>query len=110
MPKKTRQKSSGKENLGNIVKDMHGYTYKIKEGFKTLLSYPIYKNGIGIFTKDTISGKHIGIYKIPSLGKVYMFTYVLAYNYYVMQELEEIKYNELEDIRKSHLHGNIYHA
>ena len=110
MPKKTRQKGSGKKYLGNIAKDMHGYTYKIKEGYQILLSCPVYTDGKAIFTKEIISGNDVGIYKIPSLNKIFMFTYVLAYNYYVMQELEEIDYNELEDMRKSYLHGNIYHA
>ena len=94
--------------MERIVTNMHGYTLKVM-GWKICTSFPHLEDCIKITKdKDSKTGQYITSIYTPK--EYYMAVLSKPYGLWVLYKLKYISYNELEDIRKSHLHGNRYHS
>lgn len=96
--------------MGKIIRDLFGYKYRVKEGFKILLNPPKFKGNVSSrFTKNIRNNNFVTIYHFNDTNKTLMLEYNVSHNYYVLKELELISYDENKDIRKAYKHGNKYH-
>lgn len=94
--------------MERIVTNMHGYTFKVMS-WKIYTSFPHLEDCIKItMDKDSKTGQSITSIYTPK--KYYMVVQSKPYRLWILYKLKYISYNELEDIRKSHLHGNRYHS
>lgn len=94
-----------------LIKDLHGYTYRLIEDYKLCLTFPKFE-GITVlnyrFTRDVFSGRRFNL--IETTNKFYRIYYAKHLDMYVKYTMVRVSYNPLEDLRQSHLHGNKYHA
>lgn len=87
---------------------MHGLTLEVI-GWEFYFQFPHLEGCTkSVMDKDSRTGQHIT--SIYTDKEYYMATYNLEYNLWILYHLRYINYNELEDIRKSYLHGNHYHS
>ena len=94
--------------MERIVTNMHGYTFKVRS-WKVYTSFPHLEGCVKMaMDKDSRTGQYITSIYTPK--KYYMAVQSRPYRLWVLYKLKYISYNELEDIRKSHLHGNRYHS
>lgn len=91
-----------------LIKDLHGNTYKEK-GYSLHIAFPLFEDIVELsFNKNVVDNQFIDIIKTKKW--TYAIYFNSSMNLWVCYKLEFIKYNELEDIRKSYLHGNKYHS
>lgn len=95
-------------NNDDLIQDLHGNTYK-KGGYRLYLAFPSF-HGVTEYSynKDVLHNKSFNIFK--TVENIYAITWNSSIKCYVCYTLRFIVYNELQDIRKSHLHGNRYHS
>ena len=94
--------------MERIITNMHGYTFKVT-GWKVYTTFPHLEGCIQIaMDKDSRTGQSIT--SLYTKDKYYMAIQSNPYGLWILYSLEYINYNELEDIRKSHIHGNRYHS
>ena len=94
--------------MERIITNMHGYTFKVT-GWKTYTTFPHLEGCIQIaMDKDSRTGQSIT--SLYTKDKYYMAVQSNPYGLWILYSLEYINYNELEDIRKAHIHGNRYHS
>ena len=94
--------------MERIITNMHGYTFKVT-GWKIYTTFPHLEGCIQIaMDKDSRTGQSIT--SIYTTKRYYMAIHSKSYGLWVLYRLKYINYNELEDIRKSHLHGNRYYS
>ena len=94
--------------MERIVTNMHGYTFKVRK-WKIYTAFPHLEDCIKMtMDKDSRTGQSITSIYTPK--KYYMAIHSKAYGLWILYRLKYINYNELEDIRKSHLHGNRYYS
>lgn len=94
--------------MERIVTNLHGYTFKVRS-WKIYTSFPHLEDCVKIvMDKDSRTGQSITSIYTPK--RYYMAVQSKPYRFYVLYRLKYLKYNELEDIRRSHLHGNKYHS
>ena len=94
--------------MERIVTNMHGYTFKVRS-WKVYTSFPHLEDRVKMaMDKDSRTGQSITSIYTPN--KYYMAVQSKPYGLWILYKLKYISYNELEDIRKSHLHGNRYHS
>ena len=94
--------------MERIITNMHGYTFKVT-GWKIYTTFPHLEGCIQIaMDKDSRTGQSIT--SIYTSTKYYMAIQSKPYGLWVLYRLKYLNYNELEDIRKSYLHGNRYHS
>lgn len=94
--------------MERIVTNMHGYTFKVRR-WKIYTSFPHLEDCVKM-VMDRDSRTDQSITSIYTPKKYYMAVRSKPYRLWVLYKLKYISYNELEDIRKSHLHGNRYHS
>lgn len=94
--------------MERIVTNMHGYTFKVRS-WKIYTSFP-HLEGCVKMAMDRYSRTGQSIISIYTPKNYYMAVQSRLYGLWVLYKLKYISYNELEDIRKSHLHGNRYHS
>ena len=94
--------------MERIVTNMHGYTFKVRS-WKVYTSFHHLEDCVKmVMDKDSRTGQSITFIYTPK--KYYMAVHSKPYGLWILYKLKYISYNELEDIRKSHLHGNRYHS
>lgn len=94
--------------MERIVTNLHGYTFKVRS-WKIYASFPHLEDCVKIvMDKDSRTGQSITSIYTPK--RYYMAVQSKPYGLYILYRLKYLKYNELEDIRRSHLHGNKYHS
>lgn len=94
--------------MGRIITNLHGYTFKVRS-WKIYTSFPHLEDCVKIvMDKDSRTGQSITSIYTPK--RYYMAVQSKPYGLYILYRLKYLKYNELEDIRRSHLHGNKYHS
>lgn len=94
--------------MERIVTNMHGYTLKVRS-WKIYTSFPHLEDCVKMaMDRDSRTGQSITSIYTPK--KYYMAVHSNHYGLWILYKLKYISYNELEDIRKSHLHGNSYHS
>lgn len=94
--------------MERIVTNMHGYTFKVRR-WKIYTSFPHLEDCVKmVMDRDSRTDQPITSIYTPK--KYYMAVRSKPYRLWVLYKLKYISYNELEDIRKSHLHGNRYHS
>ena len=94
--------------MERIVTNMHGYTFKVRR-LKIYTSFPHLEDCVKM-VMDRDSRTDQSITSIYTPKKYYMAVRSKPYRLWVLYKLKYISYNELEDIRKSYLHGNRYHS
>lgn len=94
--------------MERIVTNMHGYTFKVRR-WKIYTSFPHLEDCVKM-VMDRDSRTDQSITSIYTPKKYYMAVRSKPYRLWILYKLKYISYNELEDIRKSHLHGNRYHS
>lgn len=94
--------------MERIVTNMHGYTFKVRR-WKIYTSFPHLEDCVKM-VMDRDSRTDQSITSIYTPKKYYMAVRSKPYRLWVLYKLKYISYNELEDIRKSYLHGNRYHS
>ena len=94
--------------MERIVTNMHGYTFKVRR-WKIYTSFPHPEDCVKM-VMDRDSRTDQSITSIYTPKKYYMAVRSKPYRLWVLYKLKYISYNELEDIRKSYLHGNRYHS
>ena len=94
--------------MERIVTNMHGYTFKVRR-WKIYTSFPHLEDCVKM-VMDRDSRTDQSITSIYTPKKYYMAVRSKPYGLWGLYKLKYISYNELEDIRKSHLHGNRYHS
>ena len=94
--------------MERIITNMHGYNLKVI-GWKICTSFPHLEDCVKM-AMDRYSRTGPSITSIYTPKKYYMAVRSKPYRLWVLYKLKYISYNELEDIRKSHLHGNHYHS
>ena len=94
--------------MERIVTNMHGYTFKVRR-WKIYTSFPHLEDCVKM-VMDRDSRTDQSITSIYTHKKYYMAVRSKPYRLWVLYKLKYISYNELEDIRKSYLHGNRYHS
>ena len=94
--------------MERIVTNMHGYTFKVRS-WKVYTSFHHLEDCVKMaMDRDSRTGQSITFIYTPK--EYYMAVLSKPYGLWVLYKLKYISYNELEDIRKSHLHGNRYHS
>ena len=94
--------------MERIITNMHAYTFKVT-GWKIYTTFPHLEGCIQIaMDKDSRTGQSIT--SLYTNDKYYMVVQSNPYELWILYSLEYINYNELEDIRKAHIHGNRYHS
>lgn len=94
--------------MERIVTNMHGLTLKVR-GWKIYTTFPHLEDCTKmIMDKDSRTGQ--SIISIYTHKKYYMAVQARHYRVWILYRLKYLNYNELKDIRKSHLHGNKYHS
>lgn len=94
--------------MERIVTNMHGYTFKVRS-WKVYTSFLHLEDCVKMaMDRDSKTGQSITFIYTPK--KYYMAVHSKPYGLWILYNLKYISYNELEDIRKSHLHGNRYHS
>lgn len=94
--------------MEHIVTNMHGYTFKVRS-WKVYTSFPHLEECVKIvMDKDSRTDQYITSIYTPK--NYYIAVQSKPYELWILYKLKYISYNELEDIRKSHLHGNRYHS
>lgn len=90
-----------------IITNMHGLTLEIVK-WEFILDLPNLEGDTFVMDRDSRTGQSItSIYKDDQYQ---MAIYNPLYDVWVLCNLKYLSYNELEDIRKSYLHGNRYHS
>ena len=94
--------------MDKLITDLHGDTYQVGD-FHLYLDFPDYKNIIGLaHTMDIITHKTFNL--IRCKNKAYGVLYSHNLGLFIGYELNYISHDDLKDIRKGHLYGNIYHS
>lgn len=94
--------------MNRVITNMHGLTLKVV-GWKYYFNFP-HLEGCTKLVMDKDSRTNQDITSIYTDKGYYMATWNPFYQMWVLYHLKLINYNELNDIRKSYLYGNIYHA
>lgn len=94
--------------MEGIITDMHGNSYTIRN-WRVLLQFPKYiEYKHRHYGRDT-SNNQTAVFILSKKDKWYMAK-LTTYKVWILYKLKFLDYDELKDIRKSYLHGNIYHA
>jgi hypothetical protein len=79
------------------------------KGWEILPSFPVYDKYTHLsFSRDVIN--HIKYVTYGHRFDEYFMLVLTCYGLWVKFELNFIEHNDLEDIRKSYIHGNKYHS
>lgn len=91
-----------------LVTSLHGNTYEVVR-WRLYLHFPLVYNSDISYSREVISND-TALFIKSIHGIEYMAKYNYIHRYWVLFKLKFKDYNELKDIRKSYLHGNIYHS
>lgn len=93
----------------NLIEDLHGNTYRKGKGFHIRVLYPKFAKYLqSSYTKDIYTNTKFNLVKTEK--NLYAIFQVPETKCYVQYRLTILSYNELHDIRKSYIRGNIYHS